>query len=725
MAHIGVLKALEEHGVQIDFIAGTSSGALIGGMYASGFSPDEIDSIARTDKFQLMVNGLIEERYMYYFKQAEINASWLTLKMNSDSILLSSLPTKFTSSTLTDFEMMNMLSGANALAKHNFDSLFVPFRCVASDIYNKETVIFDKGHLNKSIRASLTYPFFIEPIRIDGRLLFDGGLYNNFPAGVLYDTFHPDYIIGSNVSENVTPVKEGDMMSMIFNMVISQTDFSLPCQGIMITPELSEVGTFEFDKIKLAIRDGYKTTVALIDSMRAIGIPMDTSNLVSQRRADFRNKIPEMQVGDIKVEGLKPKTNANFIKTFSRNKNSENFQVFKKRYFQIAQDRNIRFIYPTANYNPSTEKYDMDIYIQREKDFQVEIGGVFSSRPINTGYLGLEYKYLGRFGLTLKANSYFGKFYGSVYTSAKLDFSSKLPFFIEPYYSINRWDYFRSFATFFEEVNPSFIVLREQFGGLKVGFPAGNKGRFVFEGQYSDLDYRYYQVENFDARDTADRTNFYPLSGRFMYERNTLNRKYYANAGTYLRFQTIGLKGDEVTLPGTTSSVRDSIVDSHAWIYAKLRYENYFKRKGIFKFGFLVEGVYSTQKFFENYTASLLAAPAFEPIPEAKTLFLNQYRSFQYMAGGVKMVVNFTDNIELRLGGYFFQPAWYIQRGANEKAVRGALFMGNSWIGSGAFVLHTPIGPLSLTSNYYYQKEIPWSVSVNFGYLLHNSKAIQ
>ena len=73
----------------------------------------------------------------------------------------------------------------NSVAKNDFDSLFVPFRCVASDIEDKKSVVFKNGDLSIAIRSSMTYPFYLRPISVDGKLLFDGGLYNNFPSNII------------------------------------------------------------------------------------------------------------------------------------------------------------------------------------------------------------------------------------------------------------------------------------------------------------------------------------------------------------------------------------------------------------------------------------------------------------------------------------------------------------------------------------------------------------
>jgi NTE family protein len=246
LAHIGVLKALEEKGIPIDYITGTSAGALVGSLYASGFSLEEIEAYVLSDDFQLMTLGKLKSTQRFLYKEQEYNASMVDISFSGDSIIKKSLPTNFISSAFLDFEMLKILGTTGASYNNDFDSLFVPFRCVASDIVNKRSVVFNEGPLNQAVRSSMTFPFYLFPIRVNGTLMFDGGLYNNFPANVMYNDFNPDYIIGSNVSNNAKPPSEDDLISQLTNMLVSYSDYNLPCDaGIIIQPK-TDVSTFEF-----------------------------------------------------------------------------------------------------------------------------------------------------------------------------------------------------------------------------------------------------------------------------------------------------------------------------------------------------------------------------------------------------------------------------------------------------------------------------------------------
>ncbi len=200
ISHIGIIKALEENNIPIDYIAGTSMGAIVGGMYAMGYSPDEMIAVLKSNDFKLWSTGEIESNYKYYYRNADPKPNFveIPLRMNkADSINFRSsiLPTNIVSPRQMNFAFVQLCAQGNAVAGGDFDKLFVPFRCVASDIYNKEAVVFRYGVLGDAIRASMSYPFMFKPVMIDNRLLFDGGIFNNFPVDVMRSDFKPDFMI--------------------------------------------------------------------------------------------------------------------------------------------------------------------------------------------------------------------------------------------------------------------------------------------------------------------------------------------------------------------------------------------------------------------------------------------------------------------------------------------------------------------------------------------------
>ena len=175
LSHIGVLKVLEENRIPIDYICGTSMGAMVAALYASGYSPAEIETMYLSETFRKNAKGIVDADYIYHFKRHPENASWLTVKLALDSTIETSLPTNLVNPIPIDYSIMEMMAPPAAAAGYNFDSLLVPFRCLAADIENKKSVVFRKGDLGKCVRASLSYPFYLKPVSIDGVLLFMGG----------------------------------------------------------------------------------------------------------------------------------------------------------------------------------------------------------------------------------------------------------------------------------------------------------------------------------------------------------------------------------------------------------------------------------------------------------------------------------------------------------------------------------------------------------------------
>lgn len=728
MAHIGALKALEENGIKPDYITGTSAGALVGAYYVSGFSPEELETMARSEEFKRMSYGLVEDDYKYYFYENENAPEWVRIRMNIDSTIETSLPTNVIDSYSIDFSLMKNLTKANQVANSNFDSLFCQYRCVASDIVTKESVIFNSGSLNSSVRASMSYPFYLRPLSYEGKVLFDGGLYNNFPANVAWENFNPNVMIGVTVTQNGDPPTPGNLYSQIKGMIVRQSDFTLSApNSILIQADPNnEIGTFDWNAVSEAIDAGYNYTMANMDSIKAmVGNRISSKENIEKERLEFRKKFRPIVFKRAEFEGVNEAQKKYLNRLLFKNRDSLTMDEVEKRFYQIALDEKIDFVFPSAVYDYEINGYVLHLTIVKQKNFKAEFGGVFSSRPFNTAYMGLEYQYLGSFAMKSRVNTFFGKFYGSVGASARFDFHSPGLFMVEPYYIKNRWDYFRSFATFFEDVRPSFLVHNEQMAGLRLGMPTGRKSRLFLNAYYGDIDLRYYQTEQFTNTDTTDLTSFYPIVAGLKYERSTLNRKQYPNRGTYLSFGAKVFDGDEITLPGSTSSDRDSVVNEHQWLNVRFNYQNFFLHKKKFTMGFNFEATHTTRAFFDNYSASILAAPTYAPIPESQTRFMSQFRTFQFAAGGVQLVYNTTRNIEFRLEGYVFQPVRQMLADSLNKAyLSDDYFAYRSYIGSLNGVYHSPLGPISVALNYYHNEEDRFSFLVKFGYVIFNRRAL-
>ncbi|MFM7900591.1 MAG: patatin-like phospholipase family protein, partial [Bacteroidota bacterium] len=253
----------------IDCITGTSAGGIIGAYYAAGLSPVEIERIVLSDQFRDWVTGKIGENLDYYFNKQDPDASWVTVKFSLDSTLKARLPISVVNSARTDFMLMETMSQAIAKADYDFDSLFIPFRCVASDIKSRSPKVFRDGDLPLAVRASMAYPLYFTPVTINDQILFDGGLYNNFPTDVMLKEFNPDIIIGVNAGSYADVPFEDDFMSMFMTLMVQPSNYTLPRESdVMIHPDLSEISVFDFNSVKAAIDSGYNYTLRMIENIQ-------------------------------------------------------------------------------------------------------------------------------------------------------------------------------------------------------------------------------------------------------------------------------------------------------------------------------------------------------------------------------------------------------------------------------------------------------------------------
>jgi len=726
ITHIGVLKALEEYNIPIDYIAGTSMGAWVGGLYAAGYSPEEIEKLFLSDEFKTWAEGDLNKKYIYYLREKDENPSLLTFKLDVDTLLETTLPTHLISPAAVDYGLMKYFAPSMAAANNDFDNLFIPYRCVASDIISKQAIILKKGELATAVRASMAYPFYLSPITYQDKLLFDGGLYNNFPADVLHNEFKPDFIIGSNVSSNFEKPDEDNIISQVRAIISDNTDYSIESEcSILIEPAASDFALFNFERNEELIKIGYDATVKRIADIQNDVKRIVTKAELDEKRATYKKTLPKLIFNNVEITGLTDAQNKYISNSMRYKKDTIGADKLESEYIKVTSDDKIKSIYPTATFNKETNYFTLNLKAKKEKDLFVSFGGVFSSRPINEAYIGLQYNILSKVAISILANTYFGKLHNSVSGGFRLDFPFKAPFYWKNTFTLDSWDYFKSTTTFFEDTKPSFLVTNDTYFKSELGFPVAYKGKIVLEGTSGEMINNYYQTKEFLSVDTTDKTRFRNFTTGVRFEQNSLDLKQYASKGSFLGVGVKFIKGQEHTTPGSTSIIKENFDTIHDWLQFKLTYDKYFSLSNKIKLGVFGEGVYSNQPFFNNYTASVLTAPAFQPLSESKTLFQENFRAHSYFALGVKNVNYLFKNVQLRFEGYLFQPFKEIIQDKQKRAYYGSEWQEQQFILSTAAVYNTPFGPIALNLNYYDKFEQKWSFLFHFGYIIFNKKSLE
>ena len=302
LAHVGVLKALEEQGIHIDAIAGTSMGAVIGGLYASGYKIDELEKLALGIDWKEALSDA-PEREDVPFRRKQDDRDFLVkqkLSFRDDGSL--GLPLGVIQGQNLALLLESLLAHSSDI--RDFDKLPIPFRAVATDIVNGEKVVFRKGHLPQVIRASMSIPAVFAPVEINGQLLVDGGMVDNIPVDVARE-MGVDMVIVVDIG---TPLRGRKQLNTVFDilnqsitlMTRSNSEVqlaSLKPDDILIQPALASYGTTDFGRALDIINAGYRATQVM--EKRLAGLRQSTDvQLAEARTAEERTPV----ITAIKIE---------------------------------------------------------------------------------------------------------------------------------------------------------------------------------------------------------------------------------------------------------------------------------------------------------------------------------------------------------------------------------------------------------------------------------------
>lgn len=300
-AHIGVLKYIVEQGIPIDYVTGTSMGSIIGGLYALGYSPEEMTDIISSLDWSVYITNSLDRRFRSSFARQQRSTALISVPFNLGKLdsniaasqqrgsnFLASLPSSFMGgSNLTN--LFNNLS-LGYQDSMSFDSLPIPFACVATDIATGDGVVLRSGRFPTAIRASMAIPSVFSPVEIDGRMLVDGGLVNNFPVDICKE-MGADIVIGSEVAaELVDDISQlqslPQLLSQFMNIAVkgNKLENRKMCD-IYMHPDVSGYNMLSFNKaaIDTLVQRGYRCAqehsaeiLALKERLEAMGVPMGT-----------------------------------------------------------------------------------------------------------------------------------------------------------------------------------------------------------------------------------------------------------------------------------------------------------------------------------------------------------------------------------------------------------------------------------------------------------------
>ncbi|WP_028889821.1 patatin-like phospholipase family protein [Tenacibaculum ovolyticum] len=359
-AHIGILKELEKAGVQVDYVGGTSMGAIVGGLYASGYSADQIESIIRKVDFKNLMIDKVSRNQRPFFSKEHSEKYAFTLPIKEGEL---GLPLGLSKGQNVLNFLTELLAPVDEV--RDFKKLPIPFYCVATDIETGKEVILEKGSLPLALRASAAFPSLLNPVEIDGKLLVDGGVVNNFPVDIMRKK-KIDLIIGVSVQGQLLKREELSSIASLLLQIVNfqmykKSDEQIGLLNFYIRPDIIEYSVISFDKKDEIIQEGIKAAKPfriVFDSIAKLQKNKKKSQVLNLRKGKFL-------VDRIVIKGNKNYTD-NYIlgKLQLREGDSVSYKDISKKINTLTATKNFRRI--DYHFMKSFEGKKLELIVKEE-----------------------------------------------------------------------------------------------------------------------------------------------------------------------------------------------------------------------------------------------------------------------------------------------------------------------------------------------------------------------
>ena len=722
IAHIGVIKALEENDIPIDYITGTSMGAIVGGLYACGYTPEEMMELLLSRGFSYWSTGRIDPGMEYYFTRESASPMMLAIPVASkrDSIqqARSAVPASLISPLPMSFAFMELFAPYTAQCGSDFNNLFVPFRCVASDAAAKHKVVLSQGSLGDAIRSSMSFPIVFQPTRFDGMLLYDGGIYDNFPVDVMIKDFAPDIMIGVDVSASAKG-PQTSLMDQIDNLVTQANDYSLPDSlGIKMRVDLDRFALLDFPKAKAIYKIGYDRAMEMMDSIKTrVGSRISPLSR-SQRRAAFKASTPAVRFDDVKVHGGTDRQNAYIRYLFtgaSDRPDTISIDQARSSFYRAISPGRLRDLTPQAQYDPSSGLFSLDMRASVKDNFRLGLGGYITSSASSYLYLTARYSTLSFSSLAVRTGIWIGQSYLGAQVEGRLYLRTPVPSAIEIEGVAYRQSFYDSDVLFFEDKQPTFIADHEYFGRLRWSMAARRPGKIDFGvGVGHIYDSFFSSTSDYGSSSLRDRNKLTLSQAYIRYSSNNLDNINFPTMGHSVDVCAMGVlgKADEThgdqLLPPWSDNVR--------WLQLGASTRSYISPSRHFSLGLESDVILSTRKLMQGYDASLVAAPAFMPTPSLRNYYNPAFQANSYAAAGAVPVWKINSNLSARIAAYCFLPLRKILNDGTGRARYSSRWVSDpEFFGEADVCYSFPFGTLTAYCNYASSPARNWNCGISFG----------
>jgi NTE family protein len=306
-AHVGILKVLEENRVPVDFVVGTSMGSIVGGLFALGNSPAQIDQKFHEIPWTELFADWPSQDWLS-FRRKRDQERFIDIEFGASFKKGLRMPRGFIAGQKLGFELKNHTLKASAVT--DFDKLAFPFRAVSADINTGEVVVHNQGNVADAIRASMSLPGVFPPVELDGRILIDGGIVNNVPVDVARK-MGADVVIAIDVGTPLGTVTPDSSVLSFFNQFLGvvtednvrKSKAMITERDLLIRPELGDITSGSFERVYDAIAIGERTAREMVAQIRKFSVSEAEYQLFLKQRESFQP--PKPVVSFVRIEGCK------------------------------------------------------------------------------------------------------------------------------------------------------------------------------------------------------------------------------------------------------------------------------------------------------------------------------------------------------------------------------------------------------------------------------------
>ncbi len=710
IAEIGFIQALEDNDIPIDCVVGTSMGSIVSSLYACGLSPAQMMQLIHSSSFARWSSGQMPGEYTFSFVSPRPTAQWVGLNINpadSDAIE-TALPTRLINPLPMSFAFLKLYAPFTLQCRGDFNRLMVPLRTVASDIFNHRSVVFSHGQLSEAVRASMSFPFVFQPIKVNGALLYDGGLYDVYPVDVMMQDFSPQRLIGVNVSAPNTRPGLNGLITQMEDMIVNDAPYPFPDSiGVNVRFNLTRFGLLDWGAADSIYAIGYKRAIEDMDSIKAVIPWRRPKEQVEEARRQFAANTPKVTFSDIEIRGTsQPK--ADYIRyLFGSMRQWFDMDAVQRGFYRVASTGRLRNLVPHILLNDSTEASTLLLDADVDKDFRLAFGGYLTSAASSMLYISASYDPFALLRPGVTVEGWAGQCYQAFLARSAMNLPTPVPSRAVLTAAVMRTNEFETAHAFYDFSEPAFLHYTQLYAKGAYEMAAGEHGTIVACIGWGHLSNGFHAI----GADDADlKAHYIQNLGKaaLTYSLSTLSDPLIPRAGSSVKLTAAYSFGNR-----RLTSAPISHHTSYFTVDAAL--SHYFTLARKFSVGIGLDGHYSSLPLLADYRAAIAVAKPFAPLPSSRYLFDHDMRSNAWIAPSIHPVWTPVSTLQLRLDGYLYMPIKTIDETSEGTACYSSAFPSVEFLGQFSIALHLPFGTLQAYGTYRTTSGRHWNAGISLG----------